>query len=403
MRIILSLYVLQIVLGNNIYSQNSWKRLADFPTIRYKAASFSIGSKGYVGTGLTPDSLKNDLWEYDPDKDTWIQMASLPAPGRQGAIGFSINQKGYLGSGLKDSSFANDFWEYDPGTDKWNKKADIPIDTITGFTGTIVSFSVGGKGYIKASFNDSNFFEYDPESDSWAAQTDFPGKGKVGQVGFSIGLKGYIGTGFANYNATSEFWEYDPVTNKWTQKADFPGDSRVGAVGFSIGNYGYIGLGNSGGDFPKDFWKYDPSNNTWSQIDSCGYGADGAFAFSIENKGFVGPGVFIDVGEFWEYDSGITSVQNYNDLQINKFNLYQNYPNPFNPGTTIQYEIPKESYVKIIVYDILGREVKELVNEVKPAGRYEIKFNAGNLPSGIYFYTLNAGSFIQTRKLVLSK
>ena len=403
MRIILSLYVLQIVLCNNIYSQNSWKRLADFPTIRYKAASFSIGSKGYVGTGLTPDSLKNDLWEYDPDKNTWIQMASLPAPGRRGAIGFSINQKGYLGSGLKDSSFANDFWVYDPSTNQWTPKADIPIDTIAGFTGTIVSFSAAGKGYIKASLNDPNFFEYNPETNSWTPKADFPGIGNVSQVGFSIGLKGYIGTGFAEYYSTSEFWEYDPSEDKWTQRADFPGDPRDGAVGFSIGNFGYVGLGNSSGKFPKDFWRYDSSNDTWCQIDSCGYGADGAFAFSIGNKGYVGTGIFIDVGEFWEYDSGVTSVQNYNDLQINNFSLYQNYPNPFNPETTIQYEIPKESYVKIIVYDILGREVEELVNEEKPAGRYKVEFNASNLSSGIYLYTLNVGSFVETRKLILLK
>lgn len=402
MKTILLTYILQIVLCSNIYAQNPWKRLADFPTLRYEAVSFSIGNKGYVGTGLTPDARKNDLWEYDPDKDIWLQLASMPAPAREGAVGFSINQKGYIGSGATDSSgLFNDFWEYDPVTSQWTQKADIPINFA--YSGSLVSFSLAGKGYVKASFVDPNFWEYDPESDTWTKKTNFPGAGKANQVAFSIGLKGYIGTGFADYDATPEFWEYDPAEDKWIKKTDFPGVPRVGAVGFSIGKYGYIGIGNSRGKFPRDFWMYDPSNDTWTQIDSCGYGADGAFCFSIGNKGYVGTGVFTDVGEFWEYDSGTTSVQNYNDLKVNKFSLYQNYPNPFNPVTTIQYEIPKESFVEIIVYDVMGREVKELVNEEKLAGRYEVKFNGGTLSSGIYFYVLRTGSFVETRKLVLLK
>jgi N-acetylneuraminic acid mutarotase len=402
MRIILSLYVLQIVLCNNIYSQNSWKRLADFPTIRYLAVSFSIGNKGYAGTGIAPDSMENDLWEYNPDNDTWIQMARMPAPRRNGGIGFSINQKGYIGGGTTDSSLPfNNFWEYDPVANKWTQKADIPVDFVV--SGSLVVFSIEGKGYVKASFVDTNFWAYDQVSDSWTKRSNFPGIGKLNEVGFAIGLKGYIGTGFADDDNTSEFWEYDPSEDKWIQRADFPGDPRNGAVGFSIGNYGYIGLGNSGGDFPKDFWRYDPSNNTWSQIDSCGYGADGAFAFSIGNKGYVGTGVFIDVGEFWEYDSGITSVQNYNDSKVNNFNLYQNYPNPFNPTTTISYYLPNLVLTILKIYDVLGREIATLVNEEKPAGEYEIKFKANDLSNGIYFYQLKAGTFIETKKMILMK
>lgn len=83
--------------------------------------------------------------------------------------------------------------------------------------------------------------------------------------------------------------------------------------------------------------------------------------------------------------------------------LSQNYPNPFNPTTTISYSILKNGMVIIKVFDILGTEVAELVNEVKEAGSYSVKFNASNLPSGIYFYSLNSGNFSQTKKLVLLK
>ncbi len=83
--------------------------------------------------------------------------------------------------------------------------------------------------------------------------------------------------------------------------------------------------------------------------------------------------------------------------------LYQNYPNPFNPTTTINYQIPELSFVTLNVYDVLGSEVVTLVNEEKPVGSYEVVWNAKELPSGIYFYTLRAGSFVETKKMILMK
>ena len=83
------------------------------------------------------------------------------------------------------------------------------------------------------------------------------------------------------------------------------------------------------------------------------------------------------------------------------FKLYANYPNPFNPSTTLRYSIPEASFTSIKIYDALGNEVSSLVNETKSPGTYEVEFNATDLSSGIYYYTLQAGSFIQTRKMVL--
>lgn len=88
---------------------------------------------------------------------------------------------------------------------------------------------------------------------------------------------------------------------------------------------------------------------------------------------------------------------------LNEFKLEQNYPNPFNPATTIRYRIPERSFVTLKIYDLLGSEVATLVNEEKPACEYEVEFNAANLTSGIYFYKLQAGSFVQTKKMVLIK
>ena len=85
------------------------------------------------------------------------------------------------------------------------------------------------------------------------------------------------------------------------------------------------------------------------------------------------------------------------------FYLSQNYPNPFNPGTKIKFSIPLSGIVSLKVYDILGNEVANLLDEEKPAGEYEFEFYAKELPSGIYFYTLRTGAFIQTKKMILIK
>ena len=85
------------------------------------------------------------------------------------------------------------------------------------------------------------------------------------------------------------------------------------------------------------------------------------------------------------------------------FSLLQNYPNPFNPRTTIQYSIPQTSFVRITIYDILGKEVSTLVDEQKLSGSYEVQFDGSKLSSGVYFYRLHAGKFLETKKLVLLK
>ena len=84
-----------------------------------------------------------------------------------------------------------------------------------------------------------------------------------------------------------------------------------------------------------------------------------------------------------------------------RYVLSQNYPNPFNPTTVIRYQLPVDNSVKLVVYDVLGREVAVLVNEHKPAGSYSVQFNASGVASGVYLYRLTTGSFVQTRKMIL--
>ena len=102
-------------------------------------------------------------------------------------------------------------------------------------------------------------------------------------------------------------------------------------------------------------------------------------------------------------ESSIVGVEEDQSLSPNTFNLFQNYPNPFNPSTTIRFELPFSGLATLKIYDVLGNEITTLVNEDKPVGEYEIEFNGSQLSSGVYFYQLKSGNFIQTKKMILVK
>jgi len=99
--------------------------------------------------------------------------------------------------------------------------------------------------------------------------------------------------------------------------------------------------------------------------------------------------------------TSVTEVDDFN--QPLSFSLEQNYPNPFNPSTTIEYSIPQNSLVTLKVYDVLGREVATLVNEQNEAGKHTVEFDASKLNSGVYFYKIESGNFIETKKMILVK
>ena len=113
-------------------------------------------------------------------------------------------------------------------------------------------------------------------------------------------------------------------------------------------------------------------------------------------------GWYVDDIKLTNYVNVITNI----DPLINTplvYSLLQNFPNPFNPNTTIKFEIPRAEYTQLVIYDALGREVAKLVNKELTAGNYEVEWNAENYGSGIYFYQLKAGNYIETKKMMLLK
>jgi len=162
------------------------------------------------------------------------------------------------------------------------------------------------------------------------------------------------------------------------------------------------------GDFqPFDEPVYDGKVSDWTkeEIDLSAFSGENiVIKFVLTSDSYIEfDGWYIDDISIYSYL--ISDAENVNST-VTSFMLSQNYPNPFNPSTTIRYSVPSNvkremSNVKIIVYDILGNEVTTLVNENKPAGVYNVQCIMNNVSSGIYFYTLKAGSFSETKKMLL--
>ena len=182
-------------------------------------------------------------------------------------------------------------------------------------------------------------------------------------------------------------------------------------------------VSNTGGIYAIEFHKNDPSKVWCSSVDGLFYSADSGKSWK-EQSFLFSPKPFYDHIKFVDNSVGwiiarsgfilrttnaggvFTNVEN-EFILPNNFQLYQNYPNPFNPTTTIKYSIPVEMNrpvaTKLKVYDLLGSEVAVLVNEEKSPGNYEVKFDGTGLPSGIYFFRLQAGGYTSTRKMLLIK
>lgn len=146
---------------------------------------------------------------------------------------------------------------------------------------------------------------------------------------------------------------------------------------------------------------YFSSNNgsSWSLV------GDGSIDDFLTNLWSINEFIYVGSheGVLWRrLLSEITGVELEKTVP-NNYQLYQNYPNPFNPTTKIKYSIPQTSFVTLKVYDILGRGVTTLVNEEKPVGNYEVEFSSNALANGIYFYRLQTGNFVETKKMILLK
>jgi N-acetylneuraminic acid mutarotase len=356
------------------------------------SASFSIGNKGYIVTGISSTgSVTKEVWEYDPGTDKWTKKADFPGNARMGAVSFNIGNKGYLGCGNDNFGNLNDFWEYNPTNDSWLRKADLNGSMRTAAAG----FSIGDKGYIGTGHSTSStnsalkdFWEYNSITDVWTSKADFPGGFRTDAVGFSIGTKGYIGLGRDTSSIRKkDIWEYNPSLNTWLQKADMGTELRSSALAFTIGLKAYVGTGEKSSSYLADFWQYDQNSNVWTNIDDIPGIFDGArggaVSFVINNHAFAGVGGQINNFQFksdW-YELSFTS-SGIADSQ--KGESYFVFPNP----TSGIFHLTNENatlHTNIYIYDQLGK----LIYTINIGAN---EYNISNLDQGIYHLIFEDGS-----------
>ena len=184
----------------------------------------------------------------------------------------------------------------------------------------------------------------------------------------------------------------------WTELNN--GLTATNVSSLAINSTGHIFAGSFGGGV----FRSTDNGDTWTEINN---GLTNTFVYSlaINSTGhiFAGASDYGADGGVFRSLGPTTSVREVAGQLPSSFSLAQNYPNPFNPGTVIEFVLPQPSDITLVIYNLRGEEVRRLIEGQKPAGYHQVTWDASNVASGIYFYRLQAGDFVLTRKMVLFK
>ncbi len=302
----------------------TFTQVASCPQPLYSPASFSIGDSVFVIGGVTahadnnPKPLTSNVWLYNTRTDTWVQKNNFPGTRVYGASAFTINGLGYVVNGWDSSGTGSgpaELWQYNPNTDTWVQKA--PFTGSTRYTCAV--FTLNNKAYIACGFKPyvNDMFEYDPATNVWVQKASFPGAARQAMVYFTIGGYAYAGMGVTPGNpigyTQSDWYRFDGTT--WVRLGDFPGDPLSSTYNFVVNNEGFVVNGLTETNFyqpgaSNKVWKYSPATDTWSlwglfpdtsifegadaTVGNCGYmglGASDWFTYPITPKFWrFGPG-----------------------------------------------------------------------------------------------------------------
>ena len=373
-----------LLLHSQTIMAQTWTRKTDFingPSL--SAYAFTINDTIYVGnTGAT------GIYKYDFTTDTWSAKANAPAIlyNRTCAIAFAVNGKGYMIGGINANGFCmNDVWQYDPGSDSWVQKANFP----GGKRASGGSFVIGNKAYYGGGYDTidisgfsavskNDFWQYDPSTDTWTAKANIPYDSSylLSPFSFSINGKGYLSCGhrFKYYSSgsykdtdVSKTFEYDPLADTWTQKAPFPGLIRSGGISFVLNNIAYCGTGmndtstNNTSTCYNDFYSYSPVFNSWDVVTPPAFPARTYSIAAIVSAGkaylgtgWASPSTTIFYQDWWEFKPAINGIVNEDNSEV-RLNCY---PNPCNRELTIQIPGNNTSY-SYTIYNFVGQKVLE--------------------------------------------
>lgn len=231
---------------------------------------------------------------------------------------------------------------------------------------------------------------------------------------FSVsGITNYPGFyGFLFMSWRKEFWDVYPlVPDSISIKLKYSGGENVEAIGLSVGLQDSSSWASKGVGWLLPLvgdWVTFTFSTDWYREVMDYFGRVYIYIKfqMIEDSTFCIGSIDVDylkVGDFYDDFDGVVGVEEEISLTPTEFTLEQNYPNPFNPSTTIRFFVPERGYINLSVFNSLGEEVKILLSGEKDIGTYEVSFDASDLPSGVYFYRLQAGSFIETKKMIFAK
>jgi hypothetical protein len=227
---------------------------------RGSACAFTLShenmQKAYVCLGQTQTvAYMKDLWEFNPQTETWSQKANFSGSARRQAVTFTLANLAYVGTGESITGLKKDFYSYNPGTNTWTQVAD--------FEGTArrnaVSFELNGFGFVGTGDDGTlknDLWMYDFQSDTWIDKATFPGTPRAGAVAWGAFPVAYLGTGEdINGEFNNDLYEYNYYLNAWIQRANLPAQGRKNAFAFYINGVSYVGAGYNG-NFLEDFWAY---------------------------------------------------------------------------------------------------------------------------------------------------
>jgi N-acetylneuraminic acid mutarotase len=364
-----------------------------------------------VSSGLSTSVVE----AYDAATDSWTPKANLPQE-LCGETAGTVNDKMYVIGGstsiLGTGYVVDSVYEYNPVSDSWTSKSKIPTPLMAAAAAVVDGkiYVIGGAPFGMNSAYKS-VYEYNPAIDIWTKKTDMYTARLLASATVVDG-KIYVFGGAANLYGTgfSAVEVYDPSADTWAVKGPMP-IPRATHVSSAVNGNIYIFTGAlRPGSVYNDVLEYNPTLDTWVTKTSIPTPRVAPAACSIGGKIYIIGGMDEDntrLSIVEEYDpaldtTNIVSVEENNSAIPTTFRLEQNYPNPFNPTTVIEFAVAKKGYATMKLYNVLGQEVATLFEgNAEARGTYTIRLNASSLGTGVYFYRLISGSFVETKKMLL--
>jgi hypothetical protein len=431
-KLLLVLFIAGSIIHNPLFAQFIQQSLKLVGTgavgKSYQGTSVAISGDGntVIVGGPHDNSDTGAVWIFTQSTGVWTQQGSkLLGTGALGiasygyAVALSADGNIAIVGGGADDGNKGAIWVFTRSGGVWIQQGSKLIGTGAvgnSWQGSSVAVSADGNTVIEGGYEDNSFqgavWIFTRNGGVWTQQgPKLVGTGVIGYTsqGHSVAISSdgntVIESGDVDNNFIGAVWVFTRSGGVWTQQ----GPKKVGSgfIGLTyegssvaISSDGNTAIVGGGGDNNRigATWVFTRSGSVWTQQGSklvgsgvVGIAAQGTAAVvsSDGNTAFVGgTNDNSSAGAVWVFVNPPTGITPISGEGPGDFNLSQNYPNPFNPTTTINYSIGKEGHAKITVYNIMGSKIAVIVDENKSPGSYSVQFNAGALPSGIYFYKL---------------